>query len=141
MSILTQEQIKSLVEAASQGRENSYSPYSNFKVGAAVLGEDGKIYRGCNIENVSYGLTNCAERTAIFNMVSGGCKAFTAIAVIGGETPQESAPCGACRQVIAEFCKDLATTQVILAGRNGKVIVETVKGILPYPFIKFSADE
>ena len=94
--------MKKLIEAARQAREKAYAPYSRFKVGAAVLTSDGKIYTGCNIENASYGMSNCAERTAIFKAVSEGETKLEALAVIG-DTNTPISPCGACRQVIAEF--------------------------------------
>lgn len=98
-----------LIEEAILAREQSYCPYSNFAVGAALLTESGKIYRGCNVENASYSATNCAERTAVFKAVSEGETAFTAIAIAGGpkgEQPIDYAyPCGVCRQVLAEFVK------------------------------------
>lgn len=129
-----------LVQKARDARCNAYAPYSKFKVGAAVLGADGNIYTGCNIENVSYGLTMCAERTAMFKMVSEGCTKFTAIAVAAGENPADSAPCGACRQVMCEFASDLANTAVILCGSETGEIYETVASICPYPFVSFKED-
>ena len=96
-----------LMQYAVKAREKSYSPYSNFKVGAALLGKSGKVYLGCNIENAAYTPTNCAERTAVFKAVSEGEKEFTAIAIVGGKGEQLAsfcAPCGVCRQVLAEFC-------------------------------------
>ncbi|MEG1896420.1 MAG: cytidine deaminase [Oscillospiraceae bacterium] len=130
-----------LIDAAWQAKENAYAPYSHFKVGAAVLGVDGNIYKGCNIENVSYGLTNCAERTAIFKMVSEGCQKFVAIAIVATDDPGPSGPCGACRQVICEFCEDVNTTEILSAGKNGKVIVETVLDLCPRPFMSFKSNE
>ena len=95
-----------LIQAALLARENSYSPYSHFRVGAALLCTDGKIYSGCNIENRAYGPTNCAERTAFFKAVSEGEREFLAIAIVGGEdAPVWCYPCGVCRQVMAEFCQ------------------------------------
>lgn len=141
MCTLKQEQIDALIAAAFEGQKNAYAPYSHFKVGAAVLGEDGVIYNGCNIENASYGLTNCAERTAIFKMVSTGCKKFLGIAVVAGEQPGPSGPCGACRQVISEFAADVNTTPVISAGKNGKTIIEPVISLYPRPFMKFEAND
>lgn len=132
---------KQLAQMAVQARENAYAPYSKFKVGAAVLGIDGSIYTGCNIENVSYGLTMCAERTAIYKMVSQGCKKFTAIAIAAGEKPTDSAPCGACRQVMGEFCHDINETRVIMASSQGDYIVETLSAVYPYPFINFKTEE
>ena len=98
-----------LFNAAVKAAENSYSPYSHFKVGAALLTADGKVYTGCNIENASYSLTNCAERTAVFKAVSEGVKDFKAIAVAGsgnGDFSRPCTPCGACLQVLSEFCGD-----------------------------------
>lgn len=97
-----------LVEAAKQARKTAYAPYSHYTVGAALLASDGKIYCGGNIENGSYGATNCAERTAFFKAVSEGVRSFVAIAIVGGmegQAPMEYAyPCGICRQVMQEFC-------------------------------------
>lgn len=99
-----------LIEYAIEARKMAYTPYSNFKVGAALLSKDGKIIKGCNIENAAYGPTNCAERTAFFKAVSEGIKEFSAIAIVGGledETDLFSGyafPCGVCRQVMREFC-------------------------------------
>lgn len=102
-------QISELVKLAYEAKKHSYSPYSHFAVGAALLGKSGKVYLGCNIENASFSMTNCAERTAFFRAVSDGETAFTAIAVCGGPTDGRAydayvSPCGACRQVMAEFC-------------------------------------
>ncbi len=120
---------KELIEAASKYRENSYSPYSHFKVGAAVLTKDGKVYGGCNIENSSYGLTNCAERTAIFKAVSEGEREFAALAVIA-DTDGSCSPCGACRQVIADF----RIPRIIMANLRGEVKVVTLSELLPFAF-------
>lgn len=120
---------KRLVEEAIKARTFSYSPYSKFAVGAAVLTEDGSIYTGCNIENASYGLTNCAERTAIFKAVSEGNKSFQAIAIVA-DTKGPCSPCGACRQVIAEF----KIPQIIMANLTGQVKVSTLLELLPYNF-------
>ena len=103
-------QIHELVKTALSMRKMSYTPYSHFNVGAALLGADGKIYTGCNIENASYTPTNCAERTAFFKAVSEGVRDFTAIAIAGGKEDATELdycpPCGVCRQVMSEFCKD-----------------------------------
>ena len=99
---------QSLITAAAAAREFSYSPYSGYRVGAALLGADGHIYTGCNIENAGYSPTNCAERTAVFKAVSEGEREFTAIAVVGGSGETLDAactPCGVCRQVLSEFCE------------------------------------
>ena len=102
-----QEQYKALITAAAGARELAYAPYSNFCVGAALLARDGRIFTGCNVENAAYSPTNCAERTAVFKAVSEGVREFAAIAVVGGKRGEISplcAPCGVCRQVLAEFC-------------------------------------
>ncbi|MBE6877807.1 MAG: cytidine deaminase [Ruminococcaceae bacterium] len=138
---MTDTQRVQLVESAIRARENAYAPYSKFSVGAAVLGTDGRIYTGCNIENVSYGMTMCAERTALFKMVSEGCKKFSAIAVVAGDNATDGAPCGACRQVMGEFAEDLRETEVLLASLKGDYIVETVASIMPYPFVNFKPQE
>ena len=102
-----QEQYKALMTAAADAREFAYAPYSHFCVGAALLARDGRIFTGCNVENAAYSPTNCAERTAVFKAVSEGVRDFVAIAVAGGKEGELSplcAPCGVCRQVLAEFC-------------------------------------
>ena len=105
-----------LVEAAWQARESAYAPYSQFPVGAALLAVDGRIFSGCNVENISYGLTNCAERVAIGAAVAAGVRQFLAVAVVA-DTAVPISPCGACRQVLAEFGVPL----VVLANRNERV--------------------
>ncbi|RDZ17753.1 cytidine deaminase [Priestia megaterium] len=119
---------KQLIDEAIAASKQAHVPYSHFHVGAALLTTDGKIYRGCNIENASYGLTNCAERTAIFKAVSEGDKQFSAIAVVG-DTDGPISPCGACRQVLAEFCDD--NTQIILANLKGDFVITNINEILP----------
>lgn len=119
-----------LIEAARKAREAAYVPYSHFPVGAAVLAEDGTLYTGCNIENSSFGLTNCAERTAIFKMVSEDRRRFTAIAVIG-DTDGPCSPCGACRQVMSDFGPD---ARVILTNLKGDTLVTSVRELLPGAF-------
>lgn len=141
MAAITDSIRKELVKKAIEGREKAYAPYSKFSVGAAALGADGNIYTGCNIENVSYGLTNCAERTAIFKMVSSGCTKLVAIAVVAGENATDGAPCGACRQVICEFAQSLEETEIILGALGGEYIVETVQSMCPYPFVNFRPQE
>ena len=142
MAKLTQEEINALVKQAIESRKLAYAPYSKYKVGAAVLGSDGKIYGGCNIENASFGLTNCAERTAIFKMVSEGCMTFRALAVVGAsEEPSGSGPCGACRQVISEFCEDVNETPIIECGQNGTYYMEPVISFYPRPFMKFEPND
>ena len=113
---------KELVREALEARKQSYCPYSGFAVGAALLCGDGTIFRGCNIENAAYPATNCAERTALFKAVSEGEREFEAIAIVGGkaqEPPREyCAPCGVCRQVMAEFC-NTETFEIICNTENG----------------------
>lgn len=122
---------ESLIEMAKEAREKAYVPYSHFKVGACVLTDDGKIYKGCNIENASYGLTNCAERTALFNAYSNGDTKLKAIAVVA-DTKGPVSPCGACRQVMLELGgEDMA---VVLSNTKGDYVVTTVKDLLPGGF-------
>ena len=120
---------EALVELAKKARAHAYAPYSGFAVGAAVLAADGRVFVGCNIENASYGLTNCAERTAIFSAVAAGARELRALAVVAeGELP--CSPCGACRQVIAEF----AVERIILANLKGSRRVVTKEELLPFAF-------
>ena len=124
-----------LIQAALLARENSYSPYSHFRVGAALLCTDGKIYSGCNIENRAYGPTNCAERTAFFKAVSEGERDFTAIALCGGlngVVKDYCAPCGVCRQVMREFCKP--DFKIILVKSEEEWKIYTLSQLLPEGF-------
>jgi len=143
-----------LIEIAKKARENAYAPYSNFKVGAALLTRSENVYKGCNVENASYGLTVCAERVAIFNAVSNGEKEFIKMAIVKGSNKenekeiseeniqeiekkdmQESedflTPCGACMQVMSEFNPDL---ELILLDTTGKIITISLKELFPKPF-------
>ncbi|HEU4965517.1 MAG TPA: cytidine deaminase [Bacilli bacterium] len=124
---------KQLLEHARQAREKAYVPYSRFPVGAALLLEGGEVVTGCNIENAAFPLCNCAERTAIFKAVSEGKTKIEKIAVVA-DTPGPVSPCGACRQVMAEFFKP--DTPVILGNLKDDVMVMPVKEILPYSFSK-----
>ncbi len=128
-----------LLQAALEARQNAYCPYSKYMVGAAVLGADGNIYKGCNIENVSYGATVCAERTALLGMVAAGCRKFTAIAVATGDD-FDCAPCLICRQVMTEFCADL-DVPVIMTSPDGPVFEHTLREIAPLPFMAFDANK
>jgi cytidine deaminase len=119
-----------LVSAAKQARENAHAPISNFRVGAALRASSGRIFTGCNIENATLGLTCCAERVAIFKAVSEGERGFDAIAVVA-DTDTLTPPCGACRQIIWEFCGDVP---VILANMKGKVEHERSGKLLPRAF-------
>ena len=120
---------KELLKVALAARERAYAPYSKFLVGAAVRAESGKIYTGCNIENASYGLTVCAERNALFSAVGAGERNFTALCVVG-DTEEPISPCGACRQVMAEF----KVPCIILANLKGDVKEYTLEDLLPYGF-------
>ncbi|MHA6259461.1 cytidine deaminase [Sporosarcina sp. CAU 1771] len=122
-----------LIEASKIAREKAYVPYSNFPVGAALLASDGTIYHGCNIENSAYSMTNCAERTAFFKAVSEGVHSFEALAVVG-DTEGPISPCGACRQVITEFCD--GAMPVYLTNLKGEVFETTVAELLPGAFSK-----
>lgn len=119
-----------LVARAWTARENAYAPYSSFMVGAAILTADSQVYTGCNVENSSYGLTICAERVALFNAVAKGQRHFKALAVVA-DTAAYISPCGACRQVLAEFG---GATKVYLANRDGEFMVTTVAELLPMAF-------
>ncbi len=125
--------VKKLIEHAIEGRSHSYSPYSRFKVGASILLKNGSYIMGCNIENISYGLTNCAERTALFKMVSEGYTKDDVVAMaIVADTELPVSPCGACRQVMAEFLsKD---TPVYLANLAYNYKETNVEKLLPYSF-------
>lgn len=121
---------QNLISAAKDARNNAYCPYSKFAVGAAVLTDKGNIYTGSNVENVSYGLTVCAERIAIFKAVNAGERSIKAIAIVL-DAQDFGAPCGACRQVIYEFGKD---SDVIMATVNGNYEIKKIKELLPYAF-------
>jgi cytidine deaminase len=126
----TKENFQALVEAARKARHRAYSPYSGVKIGAAVLTSDGSIYSGTNVENASYGLSCCAERTAIFRAVSEGAKRMVAIAVVG-ESEDFTKPCGACRQVMVEFNPRM---KVLRRGVDGFSKDETAASLLPARF-------
>ncbi len=125
--------IKELVRLAIEAREKAYVPYSKFKVGAAIEMEDGSVFTGCNIENASYGATNCAERTAIFKAVSEGHTIMKKIAIVG-DMLAFTAPCGICRQVIAEFAAK--AIEIVLIKNQDEYIVKTLEEILPGAFTK-----
>ncbi len=128
--------IEEMIDLAIEQLNYSYTPYSGFKVGAALLTKEGKIYKGCNIENAAYTPTNCAERTAFFKAVSEGERAFQAICVVGGKDgilTEYAAPCGMCRQVMMEFC-DPNTFQIILATSKDQYEIFTLKELLPLGF-------
>jgi len=128
--------VEKLIDTAIEQLKFSYTPYSNFKVGAALLTKSGKIYTGCNIENASYTPTNCAERTAFFKAVSEGVRDFQAICIVGGkegELAEYTAPCGVCRQVMMEFC-DPKTFQIILAVDKERYEIYTLEELMPLGF-------
>ncbi|MCM3690347.1 cytidine deaminase [Neobacillus niacini] len=122
---------KQLMEEAVKAREFAYVPYSKFQVGAALIAKDGKVFRGCNIENASYGMTNCAERTALFKAYSEGVTQFDTLVVVA-DTDRPVPPCGACRQVISELCD--AEMEVVLTNLKGDVQRILVKDLLPGAF-------
>jgi cytidine deaminase len=119
-----------LVEAARAAREHALAPYSHFRVGAAVRAKSGRVFSGCNIENASYGLTLCAERVAVFKALSEGERGFDAVAVVT-DSDILTPPCGACRQILWEFCGD---AEVILANLAGRIEVHRMSVLLPKPF-------
>ena len=125
-----------LMQLAVEAREMAYAPYSHFRVGAALLGKSGKVYKGCNVENAAYSPTNCAERTAVFKAVSEGEREFVAIAIVGGMDEiiaDFCTPCGVCRQVLAEFCDKKFR---LVLGNPDNVKVYTFEEILPFAFGK-----
>ncbi len=128
--------VEKLIDTAIEQLKFSYTPYSNFKVGAALLAKNGEIYTGCNIENASYTPTNCAERTAFFKAVSEGVRDFQAICIVGGKDGNltgYTAPCGVCRQVMMEFC-DPKTFQIILAVDKEQYTIYTLEELMPLGF-------
>ena len=122
---------ESLIDSAVAARKCAYAPYSEYRVGAAVLGMDGKIYSGCNVENASYGLTICAERNAIFSMVSAGCTKLNACVVV---TEDGKPPCGACLQVMSEFVRDSEDVRVLTVDANDNRVERLFSKLLPSAF-------
>ena len=122
--------MEDLIRAALAARKNAYAPYSKFQVGAALLAKDGRVFTGCNVENASYGATNCAERTAVFKAVSEGCREFDAIAIVASSGDFAS-PCGICRQVLAEFMPE---GKVILDSDEKGMVTYSVRELLPLGF-------
>lgn len=127
---LTRAERDALVAAATAARERAAAPYSNFHVGAALLAEDGRVFGGCNVESASYGLTICAERTAVVKAVSEGVRRFRAVAVVTG-ADEPTSPCGACRQVLWDQCRDIA---VVMATTGGKLEETTLSALIPRAF-------
>ncbi len=133
-----EQQVAELIEAATAVRRQAYTPYSGFAVGAALRGASGRLYTGCNVENVSYGLACCAERNAVFHAVSQGERAIVAAAVVtDAEAP--TSPCGACRQVLLEFAPDGAM-EIVLATLSGTRRHTTIAALLPESFSSFMPD-
>ena len=133
---MEQVMVEKLIDTAIEQLKFSYTLYSNFKVGAALLTKSGKIYTGCNIENASYTPTNCAERTAFFKAVSEGVRDFQAICIVGGKNgklTEYTAPCGVCRQVMMEFCNP-KTFQIILAVDKERYEIYTLEELMPFGF-------
>ncbi|HAA37341.1 MAG TPA: cytidine deaminase [Firmicutes bacterium] len=124
-----------LLEQARLAREKAYAPYSRFAVGAALLTEDGEIITGCNVENVSYGLTICAERVAAFTAVAAGRKKISGLALVA-DLPEPPTPCGACRQVLAEFAPEM---WILCANLEGKQRIFRLTELLPEAFAEFSS--
>jgi len=122
--------MKRLLDAALAAREKAHAPFSNFNVGAAIEQEGGRIFTGCNIENATFGLTICAERVAVFKAISEGARKFTQIAV-AADTDVLTPPCGACRQILWEFCGDIELTLVNLQGKTETL---RLKDLFPRPF-------
>ena len=122
--------IQELLRIANEALKNSYAPYSGYRVGAALLTKTGKVYTGANIENASYGLTICAERVALFNAVNEGEREFIAIAIVSDDPSTPPFPCGACRQVLAEFSPGME----IIVKKGDEVIIKNLKELLPYSF-------
>ncbi len=122
--------LEQLAHSARSVQQHAYAPASRFRVGAAVLADDGRIFSGCNVENASYGLTICAERAAVFTAVANGVRAIRAVAVVT-DLVDPARPCGACRQVLAEFGPSM---QVVLLGSAGAQLVTSLERLLPDPF-------
>lgn len=130
-----------LMEYAKKAQKNAYAPYSNFKVGAALLSQEGKVYLGCNIENASFGATICAERAALSNAVANGERKFKALALVGSNFEREDerivcTPCGICRQMLSEFCKP--DFQIFLLEQDESISVHTIEDMLPLAFNRHS---
>jgi cytidine deaminase len=127
---LTNAEKKSLVAAAAKARRHASAPYSMFRVGAALLSEDGRLFSGCNVESASYGLTVCAERTAVFKALSEGARGFRAVAVVTA-AKEPTAPCGACRQVLWDQCRDI---DVVMQTTGGRRVESRLAALLPLAF-------
>lgn len=122
------EESVNLIRLANEAAKKAYAPYSNFRVGAALLCADGSIFTGCNVENRSYGLTNCAERTALYKAVSEGHTDYRAIAIVSPDAQDPLPPCGACRQVLSEFSSDL---KIYYADKEGNCVESSIEHLYP----------
>ena len=127
---LDQQTLETLLERARQARTHAYAPYSDYRVGAALLCEEGEIFAGCNVENASFGLSICAERNAVAAAVAHGKTRFLAIAIVTDDE-KPATPCGACRQVLGEFSKDMT---VVVANLTGRILRYQLADLIPYPF-------
>jgi cytidine deaminase len=127
---MTDKERTNLIAVASKAREHAHAPYSHFRVGAALRANSGRIFTGCNIENSTFGLTLCAERVAVFKALSEGERGFNAVAVIA-DTERLTPPCGACRQILWEFCRD---AEVILSNLSGQMMVRRMSDLFPDAF-------
>lgn len=132
--VLDPDRARALLDSAREARARAYAPYSRFPVGAALLADDGTVFTGCNVENASYGLANCAERTAVFKAVSEGRTGFRAVAVVGPEDDLPCAPCGACRQVLHEFGPEMVFVTPAGPQEPGGYLTTTVGALLPGAF-------
>jgi cytidine deaminase len=126
---ITQVTDSELLNKAIEAAKRAYAPYSKFLVGAVLVAKDGQLFEGCNVENVSFGLTICAERNAVFAAVAAGCREFTKI-VIATDLPEPASPCGACRQVLCEFNADI---EIVLGTFGGKTVSHRLSELLPHP--------
>ena len=126
---ITQVTDSELLNKSIEAAKRAYAPYSKFLVGAVVVTKDGQLFEGCNVENVSFGLTICAERSAVFAAVAAGCREFTKI-VIATDLPEPASPCGACRQVLCEFNPDI---EIVLGTFGGKMVSHRLSELLPHP--------
>lgn len=129
-SEMTDKERTDLIAAASKAREHAHTPYSHFRVGAALRANSGRIFTGCNIENSTFGLTLCAERVAVFKALSEGERGFASVAVVA-DAERLTPPCGACRQILWEFCRD---AEVVLANLSGQILVRRMSDLLPDAF-------
>jgi len=127
---MTDKERTNLIAVASKAREHAHAPYSHFRVGAALRANSGRIFTGCNIENSTFGLTLCAERVAVFKALSEGERGFNAVAVVA-DTQRLTPPCGACRQILWEFCRD---AEVILSNLSGQMTVRRMSDLFPDAF-------